>query len=875
MTTASRTGRAPAEPLLTTRLMPPPLRAALVSRPRLHQRLSQALNHSLTLIVAPAGSGKTTLLAGWLTEAQQATAGGRELPGAQPPAFAWLSLDAGDTDPARFWRYVLAALEQAAAGLTAEPTALLDGSRAGVQSALTALLNAMRSEQRRFMLALDDYHLIDDAGIHAGIAFLVERAPHNLHLVIAGRSHPPLPLERLRVRGRLLEFGAEDLRFSRPEAADLLAHSLGLTLGSDVLASLVERTEGWAAGLVLAALAAQGRDDPTAYAHSFGGASPLVLDYIAAEVLSGQPEPIRRFLLATAPLQRLCAALCDAVTGRDDSQALLEQVERAGLFLIPLDGERRWYRYHPLFAEVLRERLSRAEPAALRTVSLRAAAWCAACGLTDEAVGYALSAASWEEATRLVAEHGHAALVRGETATLRGWLDALPPAARRLEARLALLDGWLRVLAGDITMAAVLAAEAEAADPQGLVVAELRALRAIIAMMSGRLAEGLALAALPAEALPQEPFVRAVHAIARGLHAEFYGEVALAAAAFIEAARVSEAGGSFLVSFLAWCQLGETQLLQGRLRDAEASYRYADALRSRDAATARAVGATAQIGLGAVAFERGNYGQARALIEAALAGPLVLRDLAAIEAYSYLAQIEAAEGAFDAAIVHLENAEAVCRATGFAPLLPMVGASRAALDVRRGALTQAAGWLDAIEAERSTLPAGIRELVELGRARVLSALGRHDEALATLDEVAHKAAAAGRERAVIESLAARAAMLAARGKTAAARAAREAAEALAASQGFVALLEEAGAPQGPPSPYVAPPLTLRRSHDLTEREIEVLRLVADGHGNLAIAERLVVAPGTVKKHINRIFAKLDVTTRTQAIVRARALGIME
>lgn len=870
MTSPAGPGGHLTEPLLTTKLMPPPLRADLVARPRLSALLGQALAHTLTLVVAPAGSGKTTLLATWV-----AALGARR---AGAPPVAWLSLDEADDDPARFWRYLLAAVEREAPGLAAEAAALLHAGDARREPALTLLLNRLAADGRGLALVIDDAHLIRSPAIHAGIAFLADHAPPGLRLIIAGRSAPPLPLERLRVRRRLLELGTEELRFRGDEASALLTDSMGLDLSPAAVAGLVERTEGWAAGLVLAALAARGREQPEAYALSFGGASPLLLDYVTAEVLRGQPEELRRFLLATAALDRLCAELCNAVAGRDDSARLLALVERAGLFLLPLDDEGRWYRYHHLFAEAMRARAARAEPETLRVARVRAAAWFAARGLAAEAAGYALAAAAWEQAEALVAEAGAAALMRGETATLRSWLAALPPERIVAGGRLALLDGWLRVLAGDLAGAAERSRQAGASGVPAGQADELRALRAITGVMQGELADGLELAGLNPDRLPQSPFVAAVLAVARGLQAEFHGDPGAAAAAYAEAADVSEGGGSLLVSFIARCQLGEALLVSGRLRDAEASYRYADELARRDPDTARAVGGAAAIGLGAVALERGDYERAERLIAGALAGSMVLGGLAAIEAHTYLAQIDAARGAFADAAAHLDTAEALCRTSRFDALLPMVAAQRAQLDVRSGELGRAAAWLGAVEAAGvERMPDGLRELVDLGRAHVLIGLGRHDEALAMLDAVAAKAERAGRGRAFLESIIARAAALAGKGRAGAARAALDAARALAAQEGFVAILEGAGVvPAEAPaltSP-ASPTLRLHAGHALTERELEVLRLVAAGLGNDAIARRLVVAPGTVKKHINRIFAKLDAASRTQAVVRATAMGLL-
>src|SRR5436305_8619727 len=351
--------------LLTTKISVPPVRLNMVTRPRLTQRMNTALRGTLTLIVAPAGWGKTTLLSAWHADAR---------PGAWP--LAWVSLDEGDNDPIRFWTYVISALNPLHPGVGETPLALMYGSSSPpIGDVLASLVNALIQLPTETVLVLDDYHLIEAQPIHDALTYLVEHLPPNLHLVIASRSDPLLPLARLRARGALTELRAANLRFTTDETTTYLTEVMGLSLSAEQVAALEARTEGWIAGLHLAALSLQGRDDGASFIASFTGSHRYVVDYLIEEVLSRQPEEVQDFLIQTCILDRLSGPLCDAVRERDDSQARLEHLERVNLFLVLLDDERQWYRYHHLFAEVLRSRLQQAAPMLVSELHHRASMW--------------------------------------------------------------------------------------------------------------------------------------------------------------------------------------------------------------------------------------------------------------------------------------------------------------------------------------------------------------------------------------------------------------------------------------------------------------------------------------------------------------------
>ena len=381
--------------LLTTKLHLPGPRPGQVPRPRLMARLDEGLARGLVLVCAPAGYGKTVLLADWARR------------GTHP--VAWLSLDAGDNDPARFWRHAVTALDRARPG-TGDRVAPLLGPPApsSFQGLVTALINDLAGEEA--LLVLDDYHVIGSPQVHESLAFLVEHRPAGMCVVLASRSDPPLPLARLRARGQLAEIRVAELRFTPAEAGELLQHAAAALPDASV-AALAARTEGWAAGLQLAALSLRGQEDAAAFVAAFTGSHRYVLDYLAEEVLEQQDEQLRAFLLETSVLERLSGPLCDAVTGREGSQALLEEAERAGLFLIPLDQLRGWWRYHHLFADLLRARLQEQQPGRIAQLHRNAAAWYAGCGLADDAIGHAAAAGEMLRAARIIEQHFDVVLV--------------------------------------------------------------------------------------------------------------------------------------------------------------------------------------------------------------------------------------------------------------------------------------------------------------------------------------------------------------------------------------------------------------------------------------------------------------------------------
>ena len=403
------------EPLLQTKLYPPRVTRELVDRPRLAERLGA--RPAVLLVSAPAGFGKSTLLA-------QLLLGDSHRP--DRPAVAWLSLDSGDSDPSSYWAYVLAALRTASPGLGASAQALLESpGGAPITTVLTSVINDLAGSDEDVVLVLDDYHVVHAPAIHEAMGFLVDHLPPQLRLVIATRSDPPLPLARLRARGELAEVRAADLRFTEPETVAYFA-GMGLRLSAAEVSTLEGRTEGWVAALQLAALSLQGREDLTGFIDGFAGDDRHVVDYLVEEVVHRQPEAVRDFLLRTSVLPRLSGPLTDAVTGRTDGRAMLEALDRDNLFVVPLDDQRRWYRYHHLFADMLQARLLDELPGQARELHRRASAWFEQEGDTTAAVDHALAADDGDRAAGLVEAALPAMTRERREAQLRRWMEALP-----------------------------------------------------------------------------------------------------------------------------------------------------------------------------------------------------------------------------------------------------------------------------------------------------------------------------------------------------------------------------------------------------------------------------------------------------------------
>jgi LuxR family transcriptional regulator, maltose regulon positive regulatory protein len=913
--------------LLATKLNVPGLRPDLVPRPRLARRLDEGGGHGLVLACAPAGYGKTVLLAEWVRRVRYPV--------------AWLSLDAGDNDPARFWRHAAAALDRVRPGIGERMGPLLGPpAPRSFEPLVTALINEVAGEpdaDEALLLVLDDYHVISSQLVHEPLGFLLEHRPPGLQLALTSRSDPPLALARLRARGQLTELRAGELRFTPPEAAALLEQVAAgpggarpgaplLQVPEAVAAALAARTEGWAAGLQLAGLSLRGQDDVDGFVAAFTGSHRYVLDYLAEEVLEHQGEQVRTFLLETSVLERLSGPLCDAVTGRPGSQALLEEAERAGLFVVPLDEVRGWWRYHHLFADLLRARLRQEKPDRAAQLHRNAAAWYAEHGLADDAIRHAVAAGEMTWAARLIERHFDAAhSLHGEAATVQRWLTPLPADLVRSRPRLLLAQAVPAATGGRLEAAEQLVDAAERAySDQGADAGD----------------EPFEPTIGPAGSLLVN--VPATIALVRGYLAQLRGD-ARSTAEFGSQAVAESREGEWILRSVAQVQLAVAGWLDGRLDEAERAF--ADGIAGRRAVGLPTWGAWASYELGQVQYARGRLDAAVRTCEQALeaaartgqppsptAGP----------AYVSLAELAYQRNELDRALDNAERGIALCRsfvytmplAAGLATLawirqaggdpagaldvmdeavraspgpppglLNPIPARRAQLLLAQGNLAAAARWTQ--ENNLPGEPDYVREPGHLVLARVLLAQSRPGPALALLNPMHAAAVAQDRVGSLIEIGALRALALAASGQDADAVNVLAGVLTLACPRGYVRVFADEGPPM---AALLAQLIAAQRSGSgfgavaevplgclarlqgalstqgvapdaglvdpLTSRELEVLEMLAAGASNQAIASQLVVTLDTVKKHVSHVLSKLGAANRTEAVARAREFGLI-
>ena len=555
--------------VLATKLAVPAVRQQLISRAALVQILSASRGHKLTLLDAPAGWGKTTLLAQWIEERERRRV-------------AWLSLDPADNDPARFWTYVVAALQEACPGLSTRAVGLLGIHADPQQVVLPTLFNDLARLEDDIVLVIDDYHVVSNQAIHQEMAFFIDRMPGSLHLVLATRSDPSLPLARLRVGGQLLELRADDLRFVTGEAGHLLNDVLGLGLAKEDVELLWQRTEGWAAGLYLAALSLEGRSDAASFIRAFAGDHRHIVDYLSAEVLDGRPPELRRFLSQTAVLERLSGPLCDAVLDTSGSAAILDEIERDNLFLVPLDSSRRWYRYHQLFGELLRNELWQSEPGLIPLLHKRAAEWFQAEGFTDEAVRHLIAAGDVAGSAELVAARWGREYNRGRLATVSAWLDLLPDRTVTGDPRLCLVRAWVAldmrwladaerwISAADAGLAAYRAGYPAGTAGHDTLEAEIAVVHAVHLFKIGNVAEAVSAArrAIGLD-LGDVPLGRSAANCVYGAALYWASHVPEACAAFERAVQLSDEVGNYLCRTYSIGYLALISAERGQLGEAE------------------------------------------------------------------------------------------------------------------------------------------------------------------------------------------------------------------------------------------------------------------------------------------------------------------
>ncbi len=901
--------------VLATKVTIPRTRPDRLARAELLQRLNEGMGRPLTLISTPAGFGKTTLLADWAASANRAV--------------AWLSLDPDDNDPVRFWRYVALALNRACEGLGEQLLLLLAAPRSpSGRGMVTALVGRLETQPEDLTLVLDDYHLIEETAIHDSLAFLLSHLPPQLHLAISSRSDPPLPVARLRVGNQLTELRASDLRFTPEESAAFLQNVWKLDLPPEAVAALEARTEGWAAGLQLAALSLQRRPDSSGFVEAFTGTHRYVLDYLTEEVLERLPDRVRTFLLDTSILERLGGPLCDAVTGGANGQAMLEELERANLFLVPLDEERRWWRFHHLFADLLRARLGQLRPDLQAELHRRAAGWCEEHRLIDQAIQHALSARDTTWAKRLVERQVGETLRRGESRTLQRWLSLLPNEAVRSRPALCLAESLMQLHLGHLRSAEGLLEHAEHAveaqgdrevlevPTDGGMVAEIPAaialLRAEVAADRGdpeRTADlaRLALAQLAEQERGPQLWGRWLLVLADLMS----GQMEKAELGFVQIladARTTIDPHPLTTSCHA---LGWVQQDRGRLGAALRTYRDGLCFATEGGRFLPFHAGEAHVGIAQVLYARNELDEA---LRHVTEGIDLTRQVVEFRLPAFglvaLAWIRQAMGDADRADEAIDEACHLLPASDVVTMFSPAQTERAALFLAQGRIAEAARWVRQRGLAAEDDISYPRERDYLVLARVLLYQSQPVQALRLLERLDILATAHGRVRSMIEIRALRSLALQAAGEHDDALNMLAGALALARPEGFVRLFADAGpsmaallrsligarergrsaARDGPatqhlhlvvrsfgPGGHQAGPTTPAAPgliEPLTDRELEVLRLLAMGRRNRDIAQELVITLETVKKHVSHIFEKLGAANRTQAVAHARRLDLI-
>jgi LuxR family maltose regulon positive regulatory protein len=909
--------------LLTTKLHIPSVRPELVSRSRLAERLNAGLGRKLILVSAPAGFGKTTLLSAWAASCGHPV--------------AWLSLDERDNDPARFLAYLVAALQMA--GVEIEESAVGDvNTPAAIETLLTALINQINAVSEHFVLALDDYHLITAQPVHDALTFLLDHLPDQMHLAIATRADPPLPVARLRGRGQLTELRLVDLRFTREETVAFLNRVMGLVLSDLDIAALAACTEGWITGLQMAALSLQGKEDVSGFIAAFTGSNRYILDYFLAEVLRREPERVQGFLLQTSILERLCAPLCDAIlpgsepAGRRidlsmdpspaDSRAVLEYLERANLFVVPIDDRREWYRYHRLFSDLLRQRLHQMYPDRVPGLHRRASRWLEQNGLMAEAIDHALAAEDLDRAADLIEANAEATLMRGEVSTFLRWVDALPDGLLRARPALSILYAWMLLWQGQsLKLIESLLRDVEEGDER--VAGRVTALRGLMAGLQGQVEHTVELCSLALKQLPEkDQFVRTFTLWLLRTTELVSGEGMADMQALDDVLMMSQMAGNVMLSVMIACNRAELLMRQGRPHEAVATYQKAVELATDAQGRRMPIAGQALIGLGELSREWGDLDAAEHHLIEGIELTERWTEVGPLEAYIALARVRWAQGDMESAWDALRKAQELAVKFDLTDLDDLsVAIFQASMWISQGNLEPARRWAEGrdlfryidtpLQEETSdSYDLRIRKYELLVLARLLIVQERSGEALKLLESLIPAAEWRGRPGMLVEIHVLQALACQAQGDLDRAMDALECALSLAEPKGYVSVFTGEGEPMrvllreavkrgvvveyagrllaafkdskfqvsgstlsSDLKPETFGPETLAES--LSERELEVLRLLNTHLSSTEIAEQLYISVNTVRYHIKNIYGKLGVHSRSEAVQRVGELGLLK
>jgi LuxR family maltose regulon positive regulatory protein len=906
--------------LLTSKLYFPPQRLDLVQRPRLLESFEAGLGGKLTLVSAPTGFGKTTLVSEWIR-------------GCRHPA-AWLSLDQNDNDPSRFLIYLIAALQRIDPEIGVDVQAVLEETPSPhFEILLTRLISEIERMPEKSIIVLDDYHLIHSKPVHDAINFLIEYLPPTIHLVITGRADPPLPISRLRVQGEVNEVRTSQLRFTKKEVATFLNDRMGFDLSSDGIAALEARTEGWIASLKLAALSMQGRHDWPEFIAEFSGSHRYIIDYLVDEVMARHPEEVQTFLRRTSILERFCAPLCEYVVGGSEDVDIIDYLDRSNLFLIPLDDHREWYRYHHLFADFLSQRLRVSEPDRIPELHRRASQWYENEGLVDEAIQHSLAAGDLEGATRLVDGIAADLLVRAESNKLLKLVEQLPSDLYQGYPMLCIWHSWALLFMGQLEMVEPALNVAETSQKNAPEVPNpgyVTTVRAYLATQQGDYLKSIKLTEQALEEMSEATpdritlIFQGSAVIWLGLNHRLLGNLDKARQLFMEAAGINQKAGNFYAALASFEQLADLAVVRGQLHQALDLYRsglnlsqnWKDAWGKPQGSLMAAAGP--QLALGTVLYQLNDLAGAAAHIQHSADLFELGEHWGRMHAYTMLAYLRQAEGEFEASaelfrkahaiedtiIVRRSNTSDRPRLTKLGILLSRAGPEMAHLLTDVSRRIEQLGVHANDEVDFSSLAGYPHELIYSDLACLLIALDRAAEALPLLTRLLEAATTMERHGDEIRYLVLIALAHHALGNRQTALDSLSQALTLAEPQGYVRLFVDEGQPMEellriafsqnispdyaskllaafPNYALSAVPIdkeltvnTQVMIEPLSQREIEVLRLIAEGYKYKEIAERLVVSINTVRHHIRNVYGKLDVNNRTQAIARAKELNLL-